>query len=97
MTEFHVNDACAIIALCSPIPNVGIALKLWAPISDSVNFALSSNLFAKYVEFIEKSTSVDKILFSGNGEAFKELANCDFQMKKDKLYERIRKFPPKKI
>jgi hypothetical protein len=50
-----------------------MALKLWAPIHPSIDFSVSSNLFMKYIEYIEKSTTVDKIMFSGNGEAFKEL------------------------
>jgi hypothetical protein len=97
LTEFHINKNCGIIALCSPIPNIGIGIKLWAPIHPLIDISISSNLFAKYVEYIEKSTTAEKIMFSGNGEAFKELKNCDFIMKKENLYERLRKLPPKNI
>ena len=34
-------------------------------------------------------------MFSGNGEAFKELKSAQFVKKKDNLYERVRKLPPK--
>lgn len=36
-------------------------------------------------------------MFSGNGEAFKELKNAEFNMKKENLYERLRKSPAKEI
>lgn len=36
-------------------------------------------------------------MFSGNGEAFKELKNAEINMKKENLYERIRKTPVKEI
>ncbi len=67
LTEFHVNNVCAIIALCSPIPGIGIALKLWAPIHPAIDETVSCNLFIKYIEHIEKSTTAEKIMFSGNG------------------------------
>lgn len=40
------------------------------------------NFFARYIDFIEKSTTCEKIMFNGNGEAFKELKSCGFTMKK---------------
>jgi hypothetical protein len=52
LTEFHVNNVCAIIALSSPIPGIGTALKLWAPIHPAIDDAVSSNLFIKYIEHI---------------------------------------------
>jgi hypothetical protein len=89
LTEFHVNDQPAIIALCSPIPGIGMALKLWAPVLPNCDEALSLSLFKRYIDYIEKSTTVPKIMFSGM--EFKELIAADFTMKKERLYERLRK------
>lgn len=68
------------MALCSPIPNIGMALKLWAPVSKEVDLNVSSNLFKKYVQFVQKSTTVERILYSGQG--FRELDQTEFKMKK---------------
>lgn len=40
-------------------------------------------------------TTADKILYNGNGSQFKELNACGFTMRKQNLYERLRKLPPK--
>jgi hypothetical protein len=49
LTEFYINNQQAIVALCSPIPSVGIALKLWAPLTDTVDSKTSQSLFQKYI------------------------------------------------
>lgn len=65
LLSFYYNDEPGIIALCSPIPKVGMALKLWGLMREDINEAVSSSLFVKFIEFVEKSTSTDKIMFSG--------------------------------
>lgn len=30
---FYINEVLGILALCSPIPTVGMMIKLWAPLS----------------------------------------------------------------
>jgi hypothetical protein len=52
LVEFHVNDQLAILALCSPIPSAGMALKLWAPLRDDVDDTACLTLFKKYLELI---------------------------------------------
>lgn len=91
LTEFHVGDQLAVIALSSPIPGIGMALKLWARVEKSVDDTVSASLFKKYIEFVEKSTSVPKQVYSG--AEFPELLGAGFVMKKEKLYERVRKLP----
>lgn len=71
LTEFHINDVCAVVALCSPLPSIGIAIKLWAPIAGQANSTISTNIFARYIEYIEKSTTTAKIFYQGKGEGFK--------------------------
>jgi hypothetical protein len=93
LIEFQVNDQTAIISLCSPIPSIGIALKLWAPILPLADDALSLKLFKRYIASIEKDSTDTKIMYSG-GE-FPELMGAEFVMKKEKLYEKNKSQPPK--
>jgi hypothetical protein len=57
-----------------------MAVKLWVPLINTIDPKMSQSLFLKYIEFIEKSTSYDKIMFRG-GE-FPELKGADFTLKK---------------
>lgn len=52
LTEFQINDVCAVIALSSPLPSIGTAIKLWAPIAGQTNPNISINLFIRYIEHI---------------------------------------------
>jgi len=40
-------------------------VKLWAPVEGQVTDKITTTLFKKYIELIEKSTTVQKILYSG--------------------------------
>ena len=50
---FYINETLGILALCSPVPTVGMMIKLWVPISEyAKDERVSTTLFKKYVDLI---------------------------------------------
>ena len=82
--HFYVGDQMAVIALCSPIPSIGIVVKMFASVDGLLDDNIANSLFKKYIEFLEKSSTCDKIIYVGKD--FGSLEGAAFTKKKEGMF-----------